>query len=71
MVCPALSIGQLDSWIVDSGATCHMCNNKALFANLQQLKEPLEVTLGDGHPLVNWTWKCYGNVEAATELKKL
>ena len=26
-------------WIVDSGATSHMCNNKELFASIQQLEE--------------------------------
>jgi len=28
-----------------------MCNNEGLFVNFQSLEEPLEVTLGDGHPL--------------------
>ena len=35
-------------WIVDSGATCHMCNDDKLFVELRSLKQPLEVTLGDG-----------------------
>ena len=30
-----------DQWILDSGATCHMCNKKKLFSQLN-------VTLGDG-----------------------
>ena len=39
-----------DTWIVDSGATCHMCNNDKLFTELRDLR-PLDVTLGDGHNL--------------------
>ena len=41
-----------DSWIVDSGATCHiMYNDVVLFIELCSLKESLKVTLGDGHTL--------------------
>ena len=47
----ASSSNQLNSWIVDSRATCHMCNNKMLFSKLDGLKQSLEVTLGDGHVL--------------------
>lgn len=39
-----------DTWIVDSGATCHMCNNKELFIEYGS-KETGTVSLGDGHPL--------------------
>ena len=38
----------MNDWIVDSGATCHMCNDDKLFVELRSLKKPLEVTLGDG-----------------------
>ena len=38
-------------WILDSGATCHMCNNKSMFNELQFLSSPLNVTLGDGRNL--------------------
>jgi len=51
VVCHALSVRHSDSWIVDSGATCHLRNNEGLFVNFQSLEEPLEVTVGDGHPL--------------------
>lgn len=53
-MCHALSVsakGGSDSWIVDSGASCHMCNNVMLFVELRSLKETLQVTLGDGHTL--------------------
>ena len=40
-----------DRWILDSGATCHMCNSTSQFANLQTLTDSLTVTLGDGHTL--------------------
>ena len=45
------TIGSQDKWIVDSGATCHMCNNRNLFTEFQALDHSLEVTLGDGHAL--------------------
>ena len=40
-----------ESWIVDSGATCHMSNNRDLFVELRELKTTQEVTLGDGRSL--------------------
>jgi len=43
------SPGPLNEWIVDSGATCHMCGDDKLFDELHRLKQPLEVMLGDGH----------------------
>ena len=39
--------GRHDSWIVDSGATGHVCNNVMLFVELPSLKEPLDVALGE------------------------
>ena len=36
-------------WIVDSGATCHMCNNKNLFLELRNLEEVHEIKVGDGY----------------------
>ena len=47
----ALQAGSVGNWIVDSGATCHMCSNKKMFVDLNPLEEPMEVTLGDGHTL--------------------
>jgi len=38
-----------DSWVVDSGSTCHICSDKRLFVELCSLEEPEEVTLGDGY----------------------
>ena len=46
-----LSVGQQDGWIVDSGATSHMCNDQKLFSELHPIEKPLEVLLGDGHVL--------------------
>ena len=40
-----------DQWILDSGATCHMCNNESIFTDLQPLPAPLNVMLGDGQNL--------------------
>ena len=52
----ALAIkGSLDrpsaSWIIDSGATSHICNNRKLFTQLFPLNSPVEVKLGNGHSL--------------------
>ena len=40
-----------DQWIFDSGATCHMCNSKAMFSEVHPLRNPINVTLGDGRNL--------------------
>ena len=39
------------TWIVDSGATCHMCHTKRMFNTLYQIEKPIDVTLGDGRTL--------------------
>ena len=40
-----------DDWIVDSGATCHMCNDQSMFMDLKQVGPNEKVTLGDGNSL--------------------
>ena len=57
-----------ENWIVDSGATCHMCNDKKLFRELRNLNEPQEISLGDGHVLEAAAkgfivWRCYCPME--------
>ena len=47
----ASASGRLNSWVVDSGATSHMCNDDKLFVEFRSLKQPQEVALGDGHAL--------------------
>ena len=42
-----LSVGLSSSWIVDSGSTSYMCNDKQLFTVYQSLKTSEKVTLGD------------------------
>ena len=42
----ATSSSQSDSWILDSGATCHICCNRTLFSELD-FKSSQDVTLGD------------------------
>ena len=37
------------TWIVDSGVTCHMCNDRSVFVEFESLETPLKVTLGDGY----------------------
>ena len=39
------------AWIVDSGATSHMCRNSKSFTTLYQLGDPVDVVLGDGRAL--------------------
>ena len=38
-----------ESWIIDSGATSHMCNDKSQFTKLKPISKSLQVTLADGH----------------------
>lgn len=38
-------------WIMDSGATSHMCGDQRLFKEFHTLDQDQEVTLGDGHAL--------------------
>ena len=49
----ALAASDLKSneWIVDSGATCHMCNDETRFTDYIKLEQAEDVTLGDGHHL--------------------
>lgn len=51
LVSHALMATSRGNWIIDSGATCHMCNQKDLFRELNHLTRPQEVSLGDGHVL--------------------
>ena len=43
------------TWIIDSAATSHMCNNKELFAELKPLHPPANIAVGDGS-----TIECHG-----------
>ena len=47
----ALVAKSRDDWIVDSGATTHMCNDRSMFSELKQLSPSEKVTLGDGSSL--------------------
>ena len=40
-----------DEWIVDSGATCHMCHDRSLYSEYAELEKPVQVSLGDGRKL--------------------
>ena len=42
---------QRSEWIVDSGASCHVCNNRGLFVVFENLEKPVDIILGDGHAL--------------------
>jgi len=41
----------ISKWIVDSGATCHMCSDSGLFESLENLRHPIDVSVGDGRTL--------------------
>ena len=38
-----------NNWIVDSGATCHICHDVRSFINLKKLETAEEITLSDGY----------------------
>ena len=59
------TVAQQNSWIVDSGATCHMCNDSEQFVELHSLEQPHEVTLGDGHVIKS---TMYGTVALSMRL---
>ncbi len=44
----ALVVKSKSDWIVDSGTTCHMCNDRAMFTEFKQLSSSGQVALGDG-----------------------
>jgi hypothetical protein len=48
--------GRTNRWIIDSGATCHMCNDVSQFVKLHNLEKPEDVTLGDGHVVIATGW---------------
>ena len=35
-------------WIIDSGASHHMCNDHTVFDSIQHLRKPIKVHIGDG-----------------------
>ena len=39
------------NWIVDSGSTTHICNDRNSFVSLCTLEKPIDVSLRDGHVL--------------------
>ena len=45
----ALSANRRSNCFVDSGATCHMCNNEELFDQTIGVETPQKITVGDGH----------------------
>ena len=45
------SDSQRNNWIIDSGATCHICCNKTMFDKMEDMDTPQVVTLGDGRSI--------------------
>ena len=56
--------GSSDSWVIDSGATRHMCNNRKHFSKSIDLSAPLNVEVGDGRTL-----SAVGKVSVSLKLK--
>jgi len=46
LISNALVAKSKDNWIVDLGATCHMCNDRSMFIDLKQVGPNEKVTLG-------------------------
>ncbi|KAF2354671.1 Zinc finger CCHC-type [Trinorchestia longiramus] len=46
-----IDIVDCESWIVDSGATQHMCNKKSEFSSYSDLSSPVRVEIGGGRAL--------------------
>ena len=44
--------GTID-WLIDSGCSDHIVNSDKYFTNVQNLKEPIKIGLGDGSPLIS------------------
>ena len=47
----AFSANASRQWIIDSGATQHMCCDREMFTEFSQLSNPISVEVGDGRPL--------------------
>ena len=60
----AMAASSANGWIIDSGATAHMCKSKELFKSLQVVS-PSSVTMGDGNALSS---EGVGDVELVLKL---
>ena len=47
LITHALVAKSTNDWIVDSGATCHMCNDRTAFSKMEELVSSNKVTFGD------------------------
>ena len=45
----ALATSKMSNWIVDSGATCHMCHDEEAFDHISVLDVSQDITVGDGY----------------------
>ena len=43
----ATNVVKTSDWWLDSGATVHVCNNKAQFKTYEELKKPEQVLMGN------------------------
>lgn len=47
-VCSSMEeVSHNSSWVLDSGASCHMTGEKSLYSSMQPLEEPVTVTVGN------------------------
>ena len=56
-----------NKWIIDSGASKHMCNDRTMFTRLKDVKQPQMVKVGNGYPV---RVKGIGNIKLTTNTKK-
>lgn len=52
VVCAMVGLCDSEDWIMDSGATHHLCKSKELFYNYVELKQPEDIILGDGRVIL-------------------
>jgi hypothetical protein len=61
-------IQSTSSWILDSGASRHICKDNELFENLEKLDSKLSITFGDGKAI---TAEFQGNVVFETYTSRI
>ena len=60
----ALTSIKTDGWIIDSGASSHMCNNRELFTDMKEI-QPISIVMGNGY---NLHATAVGNVQLTLKL---
>lgn len=64
-VCFNCFVNAYSTWILDSGASDHMCHNRNLFVQTQTLSSPYHITLPNGHVV---TVTQTGNIQISPDI---